>query len=110
MFVGLHTGAYIVFECILSLSESFEKQICDPASAGISEGHEIWKVNFRRWFLFMELDTGAYIAWDAHSFSVKSLKTKSVIQRRLDLLNAVRFGRYVLDDCFCLLGFMRELT
>ena len=28
----------------------------------------------------------------------KSLKTTSVIQRRLDVLKAVRFGRYVLNE------------
>ena len=40
----------------------------------------------------------AYIVWAAYRFSGKSLKTKSVIQRRLEFLKAVRFGRYVLNE------------
>ena len=40
----------------------------------------------------------AYIVWAAYSFSGKSLETKSVTQRRLDSLKAVRFGRYVSNE------------
>ena len=39
----------------------------------------------------------AYIVWAAHLVLDKSLRIKPVIQRRLDFLKAVRFGRYVLN-------------
>ena len=43
---------------IFIYSEVLENQICDPASAGISEGHQIWKVRFRRYFLCMSFIRG----------------------------------------------------
>ena len=36
-------------------------------------------------------------AWAIHLFLGKSLKFKSVVQRRLEFLKAVRFGRHVLN-------------
>ena len=61
--------------------------------------------------LFVGLHAKAYIVCAAYdNFFAKSLKTKSVIQRRLEFLKAIRFGRDVLDDTFVLWGFMRGLT
>ena len=40
----------------------------------------------------------AYINIYIYMFLGKSLKTKSVIQRRLEFLKAVRFGMYVLKE------------
>jgi hypothetical protein len=48
--------------------------------------------------LFVGLLTRAHIVWAAHLFIGKSLKIKSVVQRRLEFLKAVRFGRYVLNE------------
>ena len=42
-----HEGSHSLGRMLIS-SEILENQICDPASAGISEGHQIWKVRFRR--------------------------------------------------------------
>ena len=53
-----------------------ENQICNPASAGISKGHQIWKGRFRRSFCFVGLLTGAYIAWDAHSMVSQILENQ----------------------------------
>ena len=39
-----------------------------------------------------------YIVWAAYLLLHKSLKQNPVIQRRLEFLKAVRFGRYVLND------------
>ena len=47
--------------------------------------------------MFVGLPVRAYIVWAAHLFLDKSLKTKYVIQRRLNFVKAVRFGRYVLN-------------
>ena len=48
--------------------------------------------------LFAELLVRAYILWVAHWFLHKSLKIKPVIQRRLEPLQAIKFGRYVLNE------------
>ena len=81
---------------ILSFSDILENQFCYPASAGIFEGHQIWKIPFKRACSVGFLK--AYIVWAAYYFFGRSLKTKSVIQRRLEFLKAVRFGRYVLNE------------
>ena len=52
---GLHS-----FSRRLFCSEILENQICDPASAGFFEGRQIWEVRFRRLFVFVGLNTGAY--------------------------------------------------
>jgi len=44
------------------------------------------------------LHVKAYIVLAAYLFSGKSLKTESVVQRRLEFLKAVRFGMYVLKE------------
>ena len=48
--------------------------------------------------MFVGLLTRAHIVWAAYVFIGKSLKIKSVVQRRLEFLKAVRFGRYVLNE------------
>ena len=48
--------------------------------------------------LFGGLRVNAYIVWPAYLVLDKSLKIKPGIQRRLDFLKAVRFGRYVLNE------------
>ena len=58
---GLHS-----LGCTFIFSEILENQICDPASAGISEGRQIWEVRFSRLFLFVGLHTGAYIVWNTY--------------------------------------------
>ena len=45
--------------------------------------------------LFVRRLVRAYIVWAIYLFLDTSLKTKYVIQRRLDFLQAVRFERYV---------------
>ena len=42
----------------------------------------------------------AYIVWGAYRLTGKSVKTNSVIQRRLEFLKAVRCRRYVLNELF----------
>ena len=46
--------------------------------------------------MFVGLLARAYIVWAAHVFLDKPLKINPVIQHRLDLMKAARFGRYVL--------------
>ena len=48
--------------------------------------------------MFVGFVTRAHIVRAAYVVSGKSLKIKSVVQRRLDFLKAVRFGRYVLNE------------
>ena len=50
---------------ILISSEILEKQICDPASAGVVEGRQIWAVRFKR-TCSAGLSTRAYIVWAAY--------------------------------------------
>ena len=50
-----------------------------------------------------------YIVWAAYVFPGKSLKTKSVIKRRLEFLKAVRFGRYLFKRTGSVY-FMRRLS
>ena len=82
---------HIVFFC-----EALENQICDPVSVGFFEGRQIWEVRFERTcfagFMRGLTKLGPHIV-----FFGRSLNTKSVIQRRLEFLKAVRFGRYVLN-------------
>ena len=77
-------------------SEMLENQICDPASAEIcwrpSDLRDSFYTN-----LFVGLLTRACIVWAAYVFLGKSWKIKSVFQRRLEFMQAVRFGRYVLN-------------
>jgi hypothetical protein len=80
---------------------NLENKICDPASAGISEGRQIWEVHFGRLCLFIGLHAGVYDVGHV-ILSREFLKNKYVMQ----FLKAVRLGRYVFDDCVCLLGFM----
>ena len=47
--------------------------------------------------MFGGLHAKDYIVWAAYDLD-KSLKTKPVIQRRLEFLKTVRFGRYVLNE------------
>ena len=46
----------------------------------------------------LDLTNTIYIVWLSYRLLATSLKTKSVIQRRLEFLKAVRFGRYILND------------
>ena len=77
-------------------SEMLENQICVPASA-----ENCWRPSdlgdsFYT-YLFVGLLTRACIVWAAYVFLGKSWKIKSVVQRRLEFMQAVRFGRYVLN-------------
>ena len=51
--------------------------------------------------MFVGLLVRAHIVWAAHLFIGESLKIKSVVQRRLEFLKAVRFGRDVLNELVC---------
>ena len=74
-------------------------QICDPASAGISEGRQIWDLCFKQTCsLDFLLGPHTGVVWAAYAFLDKSLKIKSVVQRHLEFLKAGRFGRYLLND------------
>ena len=73
-------------------------QICDPASAGISEGRQIWDLCFKQTCsLDFLLGPHTGVVWAAYAFLDKSLKIKSVVQRHLEFLKAGRFGRYLLN-------------
>ena len=48
--------------------------------------------------MFVGRLTRAYIVWAAYLFLGESLEIKTVVQRRLEFLNAVGFGRYVLNE------------
>ena len=99
LIVGLLTRAHIVWAACTFLAKSLKTK-SDPASAGISEGRQIWEVYFKRRCSLGFLRGPTYRT--VYSFLGKSLKIKSVVQRRLEFLKAVRFGRYVLNDFVCL--------
>ena len=88
---GLHS-----LGCICFLRRILEKQIYDPASADFWRPPDLGDTVQTN--LFVGLLMRANIFWAAYVFLGKSLKIKSVRQRRLDFLKTVRFGRYVLND------------
>ena len=47
VFWASHEGSHSLGR-IFIFRENLENQICDPASAGISEGQQIWEVRFER--------------------------------------------------------------
>ena len=48
LFRGLRAKPCVVWAAYWFFRKILENQICDPASAGIFEGRQIWEVRFER--------------------------------------------------------------